>query len=780
MENKITSEFVSEWRQDFIIRIKESSKSKKQVFKYEDAIYRFDGVNKFDGLMIKYLKFINSNPLKSNDYYKYVNSYREGKKLNDKYFRHDLKKLHKYYDKVDASNDKDDYNPFSELQYKKYVLFMMLKFSGLYADNHKEIFNIKTGKNREYNPLTSIASVLRQTLPFKIKEFDISQAYPSFIFLELGIEPFDVYERIDKVSFNMLLNTHKGVKDATIEAVRAKLKPIYEDRINEVITEKRFNNKGQLFEDLAKYEADYIQKFVSANKPKMYVRLHDGVVTLEDVECEKLEFGIVKFKVKEFKRPSIENGIVNFYNEEFKTSPVSYSRFFEQEGFLRVTREGYDQLTILKNESRIVTPINHKTDLVPILKDNINEFSTELLEDRIARDATNVIQQSLQLLTPIPLNYHKDSKEHCDIPFKNGIARVSKDSQEIISYDEVNDFFAKHKTQQHEFSFCDVDRNRSVFADFLFMAATGKDVRKVELTEEDESSISAFMTMFGYLITNYKNPAFSPSIILSDNGANGETRNGGRGKSLLQEALKHFRNSITKGGNAYDPKYTHVHADLKKEHDLYLLDDVPSNFDYNALYTNITGDIDAQRKGVKAETIEFTDTPKFVISTNWAVRYDAHAASTNRRFIEYKFSDFFNIENKPDDVFKQTFFNDWNEDEWNAFYNFGLSCVQHYFKIGLSRIQYDKKLDNFQAYFYNDVLLHETQRIFDMLASETFLSVLDFVSEHKENSLFKYQPVFNIRNARKYIETFIDYNNLPYEYSKRERKWEYKGDKNDF
>lgn len=773
------TDFVREWKSDYTLRVKESSQSRKHNFNYDDAVKRSPSSdNKLDRIMIQYLKFIDSKPLKNNDFFKYVDSYRKGKKLHDKYFRHDLKKLYKYYAKVDK--DLEAYNPFCEYQYKKYVLFMMLKFSDLYTAEFDAMFNVKTEGYREYNPLTSIPSVLRQSLPFIIKEYDIFQAYPSFIFSELELKPFDVYSHLEKRKFNILVNTHSAVEGATIEAVRAKLQPIYGERVEEVITEPRFENKGQLFNDLSKYEAEYVKRFVEENEVKHFVRLHDGVVTSVSEQCQILEFDQIKFKVKEFNRPEIENTTINFYNSDYKTSPVNYSRFFEQEGFLRITQEGHDHLTILKNDNRIVTPINHKTDLVPILKDNINEFNSEPLENCIARDSTNIIQQSLQLLKPVPMQFHKDTKKRCDIPFKNGIARVTKDTKEIISYDEVNGFFAKHSTQKHNFSFRDIDQNRSDFANFLFMAATNKDVRTAEITEDDEKAISAFCSMFGYLVINYKDPAFNPSIILSDENANDEIRNGGRGKSLLQEALRHIRVSITKGGNSYDPKYTHVHADLKKEHDVYLLDDVPSNFDYNSLYTNITGSIDAQRKGAKAETIEFADTPKFVISTNWAVRYDAEATSTNRRFVEYKFSDFWNIDNQPLSVFGKSFFTDWNQSEWNAFYNFALFCAQHYLKYGLERIGYDKKQDNFQAYFYNDSILHETHRIFDVLAKEEFISVTDFVNVHQMHELFKYKPVFTIKNARKYIDSFIEYHDRPYKYSKRLRKWEHMMPETDF
>lgn len=764
--------FVTDWKEDFTERIKEATGSRKQNFHFSDAMNRSGNKTRteLDKIMISYLDFLETNPLMGNDYFKYVNSYKKGKELNPKYFRHDLKKLREYYKKSDENKE---YNPFSKQQYERYVLYMMLKFSGLYLDEYDGMFKVSKKESREYNPITNIPSVLRQYLPFQIKEYDIAQAYPTFLFLDLNIKPFDVYSQIDKRLFNITLNTHHENKGATIEAVRSKLKPIYKERVDEVMTDERFNNRGQMFRDLAKYEAEYIQKFVDANKLKKYVRLHDGVVTLEQTQCDVLEFGIVKFKTKEFLQPEQLSNIVNFYgfDEEgkLKTTPVTYSRFFEQENFIRITREGHDHLTILKNENRIVTPINHKTDLVPYLKENINEFDSALLEDRIARDATSVIQQSLQLLTPIPLQYHRDTKTTCDIPFKNGVARITTDGMGLVSYSDIDGFFTKHTTQQHEISFVDVDNEPSDFRDFLILACTGTDGN---FDEAQEDAIMAFCSMFGYLISNYKNPAFNPAIILSDEGADGENRNGGRGKSLVQRALSYFRPSIEKGGNAYDPNYTHVHADLKKEHDLYLLDDVPSNFNYNALYTHITGSIDAQRKGMTAETISFEDAPKFVISTNWAVRYDAEATSTNRRFKEYKFSDFWNINNTPDTYFGKSFFTDWDADEWNAFYNFGFFCVQHYLKNGLQAIEYDKKADNFRAYFYNDSMLEEMARILDLLDSQDSFSVTEFINHHQSSDVYRYKPEFTIRNAKKYIDTFIEFEKLPYLYSQRVRKWE--------
>ena len=133
------------------------------------------------------------------------------------------------------------------------------------------------------------------------------------------------------------------------------------------------------------------------------------------------------------------------------------------------------------------------------------------------------------------------------------------------------------------------------------------------------------------------------------------------------------------------------------------------------IYTNIVGSISCQRKGTEAIEIPFSNAPKFVITTNWSVRYDEDEVSTNRRFFEYKFTDFFNMDNTPLKVFGHTLFDDWDEVEWNRFYNFVYGCVGTYLAEGLNRIGYDKSMDNYRAIFSNDVVLNEFERVLKQL-----------------------------------------------------------------
>src|SRR5690625_3579167 len=143
-------EFVNDWKEDFIQRMRKLSKSKKRNFNFHDATGCTSFIdNPLDKLLIEYVEYIGKNPLKRNDYFKYVDSYFKGKKLDIKYFRHDVKKLEEYYSKVDKERETADkqgrkrINVFSRTSWERYVLFMMLKMEGMYSDSFDAMFHVK-------------------------------------------------------------------------------------------------------------------------------------------------------------------------------------------------------------------------------------------------------------------------------------------------------------------------------------------------------------------------------------------------------------------------------------------------------------------------------------------------------------------------------------------------------------------------------------------------------------------------------------------------------------
>jgi hypothetical protein len=763
LKNKIKTtsigEFITSWKADFTERIKVASKSKKRKWTYFDAVTSNAFItDPLDKVLIDYLRFIKSDPLKANDYFKYIVSYQDGRELDIRYFKHDKQKLLEYYERVD-SKDEEKRLKLDKYNFEAYVLFMMLKLNGVYSQEYDKMFNVTFKDSREYNPLTKIPSVLRSVLPFKVKEFDIVQAFPSFIFKELNMQPFDVYAKMGdnrkkaKTLFNKLINSHKGSK-TTIEQVRKQLSIVYGDRVNEVITEERFNNKSQTFIDFTKYEEEYIQKFVNANNLDNYVRLHDGVIVLSDVEIKVVSFDYVSFAEGQFSPPVIQNDIIAFHTEQNETDSSRYAQFFNQEGFIRLMIEGKDDISIIKNKNKVVKKFNWKTETLSYLKKHIVSLERDFMENKLAEDEKK-IKNGFLLMDSEPLRLQKDEKDAVYISFKNGVAKVSSNNVELIPYDDEEiQFFSENESQKHELKY-DIERGEySNFYHFLVYAVTGRDnMKDAPLTESEEQKIRAFFSMMGYLISNYKDPSKVYAIVLSDEGANNTDRKGRRGKTLLIEALKRVRSVKWSQGDSFKTDYIHKFANVEQTDDIFMIDDAPAKFNYNSFYGEITGDVKVERKQVVGEVIPFEDAPKFVFTTNYNFRYNEEDASTIGRFYEYKLKPFFSVENKVDEYFKQTFFSEWNADEWNAFYCFMIDCAQQYLKDGLIRLEHDKSADNYNAYFNNEVKETEMERILDELKPLREFTTLKFLEVYKLGSMYS-ERLFNDKNVKKHIEVF--------------------------
>lgn len=782
------NDVMSDWKTEFTKRIQIESKSRKESFRFYDACQKEKYHTNRDKVFLSVVSFLRSEPLQNNDYVKYVSCYiKTGNKLDVKYFKNNLNKLNEYYKKVDHAKAKgDNFNPFNKEAYKKYVLFMVLKFSGEYTNDLDEAFGVQTVGHREYNPLTNIPSVLRGELPFKVKEYDIKRAFPSFIDIELNTNHRStIYDTLEKKTFAYLLNSNFTNKGADRNIILKELSKVYGDDADKVCTLERFNTKGGAFMDFSKYEKEYIERFVKENNLIHYVRLHDGVFVLSETECKNTVFGKVEFSIKECIKPLIENEIVNFYkideSDKVYTTPTMYAKFFIQEKFIRVSTPD-DKIFLLRDTNNVVDFFNHNTDTVSFLKGNINEFagSFDAVADTIAKENFNVIKQGFQLIPSIELKYYSDTKNTFGLPFKNGFFYFDLNDKGTLKrkeYTEVNGFFAPHEIQSREFKYTD---EVGMFEQFLIRACTG---RKEANTQDTKNIFESFKTMFGYLCHNYKDMTKNPCIVLTDMDADDETRNGRRGKTLISKAVQEVQESIIKGGKEFDSNYTFVFADLEKKHNVYIIDDVPAGFKYDDLYTNILGDISAQRKGQKAELIKFKDAPKFAITSNWVVPYDERNASTNGRFIEYKFTNYYTAQHTPKDEFNCSFFQDWEPDEWNRFYSFVFRCVKLYLQKGIIKTDYNKTGDNYKAYFNNDVVFSEFHRCIKRFIEDddefsfNEFSVSDFLAVYNDvSNPLRFEKMFTTRNAKRFIDAWIgkfnrENKDFYFEYCQAWRKW---------
>lgn len=538
------------------------------------------------------------------------------------------------------------------------------------------------------------------------------------------------------------------------------------------------NNKGYIYSDktfIVENKTEMFNENVCYTPFHIFAALecsgdhHDATIRL------KAEgFGVYENDRKSKTEKLIDNSNVSYLDEKGKLNPTKLCEFLNSNNIIRISKAGEDSLSIFKIDKKIIRDFNYKTDTLSFLTERIKGQSKDEISNLIYGQR-NAIIDIFKLMPGVEYNFQKDTKNVVFIPFKNGVLKVSQNCEPImINYDsELINYFAETETQKHEFVLSDFNcRQPGNFEKFLTYAVVGRETNYEGLSERERCDLRAFYSMIGYLISNYKNPAKTPAIIFSDAGADDESRRGRRGKTILTKAISLFKKIIIRGGGEFDPTYRHNFATLTQLHNLFVIDDVPASFNYNALYTQIAGDISSEKKGSHAVDIPFRDAPKFIITTNWAVRYDKAADSTNDRFKEYKFSYFWNVNNKPDNYFNELFFDDWNCDEWQRFFEFMVICTWEFLTNGLQEIKYDKEDDNFRAYFSNDSILHEFERIIPAMQlkidTQGYFTSSEFLEIHTEK--FRFKPLFNHINIKNYILSYSDKYGLNL-YQNNRRQW---------
>ena len=192
---------------------------------------------------------------------------------------------------------------------------------------------------------------------------------------------------------------------------------------------------------------------------------------------------------------------------------------------------------------------------------------------------------------------------------------------------------------------------------------------------------------YGYSLHRYKDSTKAWVFYLMDNEVVDDNESHGRtGKSLLaNKAIRLFMNSVYKNGrkkNLLEGDF--LYDGVTSQSDYLLFDDANKRFDFQQLFTDVTGDMNVNPKNGTPYTIPFYESPKIAISTNFApINLDS---STLDRILFTAFSDWYHGENEeygrrePKDDFGHQFFTEWDDEQWNLFINFSMQCLQFYLR----------------------------------------------------------------------------------------------------
>jgi hypothetical protein len=273
----------------------------------------------------------------------------------------------------------------------------------------------------------------------------------------------------------------------------------------------------------------------------------------------------------------------------------------------------------------------------------------------------------------------KDDQDVAFFPFTNGIVRVDREGAKLLTYGEVG----KVVWQSQVIPFhIDVDTD---FADDL--CEFWRFIQCV--AGEDEEKGAYLMSLIGYLLHRYKDPARPFAVILAEETED-EKKGGGTGKGILVKALSYMSNIERVDGKNFKLDKNFAFQRVGLDTKIIAIEDVRRNVDFEGFYSIITEGVTVEKKNKDELFIPYKDSPKILFTTNYTLPSTGEHAKRRQRVFE--FSGFFTSKRTPLDYFGHKLFDDWDADEWNRFYNLMFLAVQFYLSGGVRDMQQGDKL----------------------------------------------------------------------------------------
>jgi len=497
---------------------------------------------------------------------------------------------------------------------------------------------------------------------------------------------------------------------------------------------KKTENFGtKFFEDKKKVKT--VEKMLKAGVDQDSIKKRIGSENIDDL-IEKIS-------------DEIDTGVFWEYDEKgkIKISSFRFDTYLKNKGIAKYFQDkesaAYDFIS--KDDSFINwIDTNRIKDIVK--KDLISQGYIDIW-DEMASNTRYFTKEYLNMLSTIDVKYKTDTKNESFIFYKNYAVKTTKDKIQKIPYSKIDNLIWRKQVIDREIQL--KDNSEGVFKSFIWFVS-GQDVERYYTLK----------SVIGYLLHSYQNDAKPKTIIFNDEMISDDIANGGSGKGLIHKAIGYIKNVVVEDGKRFDPKGQFAYQKVNKDSQIFLLDDVPPNFNYEFLFSVATEGMTVEKKGKDAFKIAFKESPKLSITTNYTIKGDG--PSFKRRVFEVELANYFNDKHTPEDEFKHQFFNDWDKEEWAKFDNFMIRCIQYYLKNGLVE---SKKVNLDFRKLKNEVGA-------EFLEFMDGLDLTDYKIDRKElrdNFNNAYKNVARYNTAQKFnkkVKKYCDYYNIGLEESK--------------
>jgi hypothetical protein len=425
-----------------------------------------------------------------------------------------------------------------------------------------------------------------------------------------------------------------------------------------------------------------------------------------------------------------------FINDKNKISitPLKYKQFLERNGFKKHFPNNSERPQFVSiNSNRVKLTSTSK------IKDFVLDYLTERKEIDVWNYCANYqnlfSEQFLLMLESIDLIMLADTRDTSYLAFKNGILEITKNTVELKGFvDFVGYIWDSHILPR---DFIEVTNYENDYQKFI-NNISGNNPFPIEIT-------------IGYLLSTYKNRSNNKAVILNDEVIS-ENPEGGTGKGLFVQGLSQIRNTSIIDGKQFDSNKSFPYQTVSLDTKILVFDDVKKNFDFEDKFSLVTEGMTLERKNKDAIKLNVHDSPKIVMSTNYAIKGEGN--SHNRRRHEIEIAQYYGKDLTPDDEFGRQLFDEWDDNHFSRFDNYMVNCIQLFLKNGLidqsaKNIQLRKFIASTSFEFYEwtkeDHITHN-ERIYKAKVFE------DFINEYQDYKKFLTQKKF-----KKWIELYSSF-----------------------
>jgi len=287
----------------------------------------------------------------------------------------------------------------------------------------------------------------------------------------------------------------------------------------------------------------------------------------------------------------------------------------------------------------------------------------------------------LKRLKPLDIKFHRDTEKSAFFYYKNCFVEVNAEGVCAKSYDLLDGVIWARQVIPREFRrLSPFETQEGVFARFQQNICRNRD-EEFDPHGEHGERLKSLQCAIGYCLHRYRTGTRIAAVIFNDERISDEPR-GRSGKGLTCAAISKIRTLVSIDGKQFDPDYQHNFQNVRRDTNLVLFDDLAKRFDFERLFALMSGGMAINIKGQPIPVeIQFADSPKFIMTTNYVVGGDSDS-HTGRKW-EITASPYYDVSFTPEIDFKMRLFEDFDAAEWSRFDNYMMLCAKSYFQWGM-------------------------------------------------------------------------------------------------